>query len=85
MERRVVSQLALAHERQLIQKGCSVRITTGNRKDNGEVTKSADATLPGETKKGEVPVIRLQVIQKGKLKDKVVDLDLESLAQQAFS
>lgn len=64
----MVSQLALAHERNLINKGCALKLTVGNPKD--ELTRGAD-------KNSQQPAtIKIQMIKEG-TKDKYVDIDLD--------
>ena len=70
VERRVVSQLALAHERQLITKGCTLRLTVSAPPAN--LTRDARDTRPADA----VPTIKLQKVKTG-TKDKYVDLDLD--------
>lgn len=62
MERRVVNQLAAAHERELISPGCSLHLTVDLPKDDGKsLGDDAAAT------------IKLQLIKEGKKK---VDIDV---------
>lgn len=76
VERRVVSQLALAHERLLINKGCGIKLTVANAKDETELTKS---NTKGNTEhSGKVPVIKLQRVKKGVLKNEYVDINLDN-------
>jgi len=76
VERRVVSQLALAHERQLIQDGSSIHLTVENANDDSDLTKSSAASSDCCP-----PVIKLQLINKGTTKDLKLDVD----AAQCFS
>lgn len=67
----MVSQLALAHERQLIHKGCSLRLTVDN--PDTELTKNS------ATAKKQMPTLKLQMIKKGRaVKEEFVDLDLRN-------
>ena len=76
VERRVVSQLALAHERNLIQSGCSLHLTVDN--PQSELTKSQPSSAPsgGGKDKPVVPMIKLQIKSKGR---KYVDVDLDKV------
>uniref|UniRef100_T1JLA4 Uncharacterized protein n=1 Tax=Strigamia maritima TaxID=126957 RepID=T1JLA4_STRMM len=68
VERRVINQLALAHEKKLIEKGSSVYVTVDNPKtDNLRNNSDSNVDLAS--------TIRLQLIQKGQ-KGKSVFLDL---------
>lgn len=78
VERRVVSQLALAYEQQLINKGCLLHLNVRNANDETELTKSAGSGSSPSC--GKVPLIQLQLIKKGKIKDNVIDLDLSNTA-----
>ncbi|XP_061165510.1 mitochondrial disaggregase-like [Saccostrea echinata] len=66
VERRVVTQLAMAHERQLIGKGCVIRLSASNAEDLTKTDKSTE----------DPPTIKLQLLQKGK-GDKYVDINLK--------
>lgn len=68
VERRVVTQLAMAHERQLIDKGCKIKLTVRNADD---LTKSHDDTSSNEPKER---TIRLQLLKKGERRYKDIDL-----------
>ena len=76
VERRVISQLALAHERQLIHKGCSLRLVVDDAQavagQDGaeEMTSSSD----GEQDSG-ARTIRVQLVKPGGLKKSYVNLD----------
>lgn len=61
-----MTQLAMAHERQLIQKGCVIRLSATNAED---LTKTDKCTV-------DPPTIKLQLLQKGK-GDKYIDIDLK--------
>ncbi|KAM7443876.1 hypothetical protein ABFA07_007448 [Porites harrisoni] len=63
VERRVVNQLAAAHERELISPGCSLHITVGHPKGEGGRSFGEDLA----------PIIKLQLIKEGKKK---VDIDV---------
>ena len=80
VERRVVSQLALAQERQLIHDGCSLRLTVSHPKDWDELTKSS--TSPDTGHHGAMPTIKLQMEQKGRVKSEFVDVDLDNLTTE---
>ena len=62
VERRVVNQLAAAHERELISPGCSLHLTVSYPKDKNERNSEEVA-----------PTIKLQLIKEGKKK---VDIDV---------
>lgn len=74
-----MSQLALAYERQLICRGSELRLTVQNASRDKELRRSNDHPDAG-SKNGKIPVIRLQLIRKGRLHDAVVDLDLDNAA-----
>ncbi|XP_015776405.1 PREDICTED: caseinolytic peptidase B protein homolog [Acropora digitifera] len=63
VERRVVNQLAAAHERELISPGCSLHLTVDLPKGHGGKSLGDDAA----------PTIKLQLIKEGKKK---VDIDV---------
>lgn len=67
MERRVVGQLAMAHERQLIEQGSCVKLTVDENKAVGEGA--------GERKETISP-IKLQLLKKGTFRDTYIDIDL---------
>lgn len=69
VERLVVSQLALAHERELIKRGCCIRLCVTNVSD---LKKDSD-----DTNKDSEPTIKLQILEKGK-KNEFVDLAWDS-------
>ena len=73
VERRVVSQLAMAHERQLIGKGCTVKISAPN---SSSVVKEEESDSED---KPIIPKIKLQVLKKGTFKDQFVDIDLSKI------
>jgi hypothetical protein len=75
VERRVVSQLALAHERSLIEKGCAIRLTVENANRESDLMKLGIGSTEGSP-----PVIRLQLVDRGKLRD----LKLDSEAAKFF-
>lgn len=62
----MLNQLAMAQERELIEKGCVIRLTAANAE---ELTKTDESSI-------EPPTIKLQLLQKGK-EDKYVDINLE--------
>lgn len=70
VERRVVTQLAMAHERQLIQKGCVIKLVAAH---------APDLTKSNENDSGEktVPTLKLQLLKKGK-KEEYVDINLKN-------
>ncbi|OWF44229.1 caseinolytic peptidase B protein homolog [Mizuhopecten yessoensis] len=72
VERRVVSQLAMAHERQLINKGCVINISAVNAPD---MTKSG-STVPSSDGSKEVATIKLQLLKQGR-KNEYVDINLQ--------
>ena len=57
VERRVVNQLAAAHERELISPGCSLHLTVSYPKDKN-----------GRNSEEVAPTIKLQLIKEGKKK-----------------
>ena len=63
IERRVVNQLAAAHERELISSGCSLHLTVDHHKDEGGRSLGEDVA----------PIIKLQLVKEGKKK---VDIDV---------
>lgn len=63
VERRVVNQLAAAHERELISPGCSLHLTVDRPKGESGRSLGQDAA----------PIIKLQLIKEGKKK---VDIDV---------
>jgi ATP-dependent Clp protease ATP-binding subunit ClpB len=77
VERRVVSQLALAHEKQLITKGCSLCLTVENASSDSELTKSSMSASGNSTSSSAsgncLPVIKLQIVNKGHTKDLKLD------------
>ena len=74
MERRVVSQLALAYERQLISSGCKLKLTV----DNHECNQMTKDHLKNQHKDPTPPHIKLQIVQKGVTKDKYIDVNFDS-------
>ena len=70
-----MSQLALAHERQLIHKGCSLNLSVAHPSDTQVLTKGENSN------KGEpqVPTIKLQMVKQGKNNNKYVDLNLDEI------
>ena len=74
-----MSQLALAHERQLIQKGCSLHVAVHNAKEDlakAPTDKGAAAHKDGD----KVPIIKLHMRRAGAKQKETLDLDLESTA-----
>ena len=73
-----MSQLALAQERQLIQRGCSVRFTVAQQpvaKTIGSDDKSDDSD---DDNRDMVAPIKMQLLKKGTFKDQYVDIDLST-------
>ncbi|XP_064636467.1 mitochondrial disaggregase-like isoform X2 [Lineus longissimus] len=74
VERRVVTQLATAHERQLINKGCGLRIAVEN--PNDEIAPSKEKQLH---KNNQPPSLKLQIVKKGEAgRDEYEDLPLNN-------
>ncbi|KAL3879798.1 hypothetical protein ACJMK2_032081 [Sinanodonta woodiana] len=71
VERRVVSQLAMAHERQLIGKGCTVKLTVAHGED---MTKSNKEEISKR-----LPAIKLQLLRKGTVKNEYIDINLDKV------
>ena len=71
-----MSQLALAHERKLIEKGCSLRFVVHNT-PNADILKTQQKDEESEKDKY-VPTIKLQMEKRGVLNNKYVDLDLDT-------
>ena len=71
-----MSQLALAHERQLIQKGCSLHLTVTHPRDSTTLTKQ---TQPTDNSNTTPPTIKLQMIKKGLSKEEYVDIDFDKI------
>jgi len=85
VERRVVSQLALAHERQLISKGSSLHLTVQNASEDSEPLGTAKSSSTQHSHKDKMPLIKLQLIGKGKTKsDKMIDLDFDVAGSHSF-
>ena len=57
VERRVVNQLAVAHERELISRGCTLHLTVSYPKDR-----------TGWNSEEVAPTIKLQLVKEGKKK-----------------
>ena len=84
VERRVVSQLALAHERQLISRGCALRLTVQNAGDTAELTRSGSASRRSQdTPTGapaanqNPPLIKLMLVGKNSKADSFIDLGVD--------
>jgi len=77
VERRVVSQLALAYEKQLITDGCSLCLTVDNANKDQELTKSEHSSSPDSRNP---PAIKLQVVTHGQ----TTDLKLDDVATNPF-
>jgi len=73
----VVSQLALAYEKQLITDGCSLRLTVDNANWDQELTKSEHSSSPDSRNP---PAIKLQVVAHGQ----TTDLKLDDVATNPF-
>ena len=58
MERRVVNQIAAAHEKDLIKPGCSLKLTADYRAVNNHSSESLES-----------PMIKIQLIEEGEAKD----------------
>ena len=85
----MVTQLAMAHERQLIEKGSKIRIVVSNSNDLLATSKqpsqdksvlSKKVTLPGDAAQGNESgaTIKLQVMASGSKKYKDLEFDLTS-------
>ena len=74
----MVTQLATAHERQLIHKGCTLKFTVDN--PNDELAEPQESGLPNPRTPG--AAIKLQIIKKGKLKDEYVDVNLKNVGNE---
>ncbi|XP_052078272.1 caseinolytic peptidase B protein homolog [Mytilus californianus] len=70
VERRVVTQLAMAHERGLIQKGCVIKLAASHSHDLIKSTEQSD-------KDKNVPTISLQLQKKGK-KEEYIDINFKN-------
>jgi len=77
VERRVVSQLALAYEKQLITDGCSLHLTVDNVNSDQELTKTEHSS---SSDRSNPPAIKLQVVTRGK----TTDLELDGVATNLF-
>jgi len=77
VERRVVSQLALAYEKQLITDGCSLHLTVDNASSDRELTKSQQSSSPDSRNP---PAIKLQVVTRGQ----ATDLQLDGVGTDLF-
>lgn len=73
----MVSQLALAYEKQLITDGCSLHLTVDNANWDQELTKSEHGR---STDVRNPPAIKLQVVTRGK----TTDLQLDGVATSPF-
>jgi len=78
VERQVVSQLALAYEKQLITDGCSLHLTVDNANCDQELTKSEHPSSSSISKNP--PSIKLQVVTRGQ----TMDLQLDDVAADLF-
>ena len=74
----MVSQLALAYERQLITDGCSLHLTVDNVNCDQELTKSEHTSSSTSSKNP--PSIKLQVVSRGQ----TTDLQLDDVATDLF-
>jgi len=77
VERRVVSQLALAYEKQLITDGCSLHLTVDNANSERELTKLEHSSSPDNKSP---PSIKLQVVSRGQ----TTDLQLDGVTTNLF-
>ena len=78
VERRVVSQLAVAYEKQLITDGCSLQLTVDNANCDHELTKSKPkrSLSVGKDRSLHLPSIKLQVVTGGQ----TANLQLDDVA-----
>ncbi|XP_070552727.1 mitochondrial disaggregase-like [Ptychodera flava] len=81
VDRRVVNQLAAAHERRLIQKGCTIKIAVDN--PNDELAKSTKGELP-HSQIDKSPVIKLQRVENGKQVSDIPTFDTEKHVHSNF-
>ena len=71
VERRVVTQLAVAHERQLISKGCRIKIAVNNPRslvDDEKINEGNNEEKDeekDEENNQEEPTIKLQILEEG--------------------
>jgi hypothetical protein len=73
-----VSQLALAHERHLLARGCTIRLSVQNAKDHQNLTKSHTDNISTDDR---IPVIKLQIVKKHKNKEEFIDLNLDNISK----
>lgn len=73
----MVSQLALAYEKQLITDGCSLHLTVDNASSDQELTKSEHSSTHAS---GNPPAIKLQIVSRGQ----TTDLELDGVATSPF-
>ncbi|KAH3842131.1 caseinolytic peptidase B protein homolog [Dreissena polymorpha] len=77
VERRVVSQLAMAHERQLIEKGSIVYLVVPDNWVAKATTAGGQSAEDEEQSRKEMLTpIKLQLVKKGRFRDQFVDIDL---------
>ncbi|KAL4229976.1 hypothetical protein ACF0H5_010365 [Mactra antiquata] len=78
VERRVVNQLAMAHERQLISKGNCVKLAVAKNKafNDEKQDKNTEDDSSEDYKQDITRHIKLQVVKKGVLRDSYIDIDL---------
>lgn len=77
VERRVVSQLAMAHERQLIEKGSIVNLVVpDNWVAKATTAGGKSAEDEEQSRKEMLTPIKLQLVKKGRFSNQFVDLDL---------
>lgn len=69
-----MSQLAMAHERQLIEKGCIVRLTSDETKSVSKAEN--DEEEDNGQRKETIAPIKLQLVKKGRVRDQYIDIDL---------
>lgn len=73
----MVSQLALAYEKQLITDGCSLHFTVDNANCDQELTKPEQSSLSVSKTP---PAIKLQVVTRGQ----TTDINLNDVATNLF-
>ena len=80
VERQVVTQLAAAHERQLIHRGCALKLTVDSSRAEQQLRKDTDRTQDtqdaGRSQEQDTPAgIKLQILREGR-KNEYVDVPL---------
>ncbi|XP_077984760.1 mitochondrial disaggregase-like [Glandiceps talaboti] len=81
VERRVINQLAAAHERRLIHKGCCIRITVDN--PNDELAKTSKGDL-SQLQAPKSTIIKLQLVEKDKKLSDIPTFDTEKHVHSNF-